>query len=144
MIQIRGGFRAGNPSTPMLRCLVTLPRLSRSRVVEFLVDTGADATTLHPLDTRQMAIRFKQHFAGIPRAAMRGIGGDSDYWEEMAELQFLHEDLAHTDVLVLPIHIAVPTRANSIIESLLGRDVLQHYRFTCDPANDLLLLERPG
>jgi hypothetical protein len=111
-------------------------------MVEFLVDTGADATTLHPLDSRPMGIRYSQHFAGVPVGTMYGIGGESGYWEEMATIQFLHEDLVNWDILTLPIHIAVPTRQNSRLPALLGRDALQFYRFTSDPAQANLTLER--
>lgn len=144
MIRIRGEFRPGSSAFPTIRALVVIPRLSKVRIVDFLIDTGADSTTLHPVDTRQMGIRYRQHFAGIPMGTMYGIGGEAGYWEEVAELKFLHEDLANWDVLTVPIHIAVPTRNNSSTPSLLGRDVLQFYRFTSDPGSSVLTLERPG
>jgi len=142
LVRIRGQFRTGSPPYPTLTGVVLIPRLGKVRLTEFLVDTGADSTTLHPLDARQMGIRFHQHFAGVPMGATWGIGGSSGYWEETAEVQFLHDDLTNWDTLTLPIHIAQPTRDNSTFPSLLGRDVLQWYRVICDSRSGLLQLER--
>jgi hypothetical protein len=140
MARISGQFRAGSPPLPTITALVTIPRLRKERPVEFLIDTGADATTLHPIDTRLMGIR-PLNFVGIPRALMYGVGGNAQYWEEMAELRFLHDDGDYWDVVTLPIHVAVPTRANSAIESLLGRDVIGLYRFTCESLAGILTFE---
>src|SRR3989304_3512495 len=132
LVRIQGSFRTGSPPYPTLTGIVLLPRLGKVRVTECLIDTGADSTTLHPLDTRQMGINFARDFAGVPTGRTLGIGGENGYWEEMAELQFLQENLIDYDRLTLPIHIAAPNRSNSKFPSLLGRDVLQWYRFIAD------------
>lgn len=89
-----------------------------------------------------MGINFAKDFAGVPMGSTAGIGGASGHWEEMAELQFLHQGMADWDTITLPIHIASPTRANSRFPSLLGRDVLQWYKFTADAPAGTILLER--
>lgn len=142
LIRIPGRFRAGSPKNPHISAVVTLPRLVAVRLTEFLIDTGCDVNTLHPLDTRQMGINFSQDFAGIPMGATYGIGGSNGYWEEVAEIQFLHSDIKTWDSITLPVHIAEPSAGNSAFPSLLGRDILQHYRFITDARADEVILER--
>jgi hypothetical protein len=142
LIRIPGQFRAGSPKSPNITAVVTLPRLAAVRLMEFLIDTGCDVTTLHPLDTRQMGLNFSHDFAGIPMGSTYGIGGSNGYWEEVAEIQFLHSDIKTWDTITLPVHIAEPSAVNSAFPSLLGRDILQHYRFISDAKTDEVILER--
>ena len=127
---IEGWFDARG--RPYVAALVILPRLQiPPRQMEFLVDTGADETSLHPKDGN-----------GIPYHDLRhadysdGVGGPATYYSEQAIIVF--EDSSGAHVYFQPIGIAEPTDYNLSIPSLLGQDILRHWRIIHDrPANQL-------
>lgn len=117
---------------PYVAAQVYLPRLEDvSRHLELLVDTGADATSLHLMDC-----------IGIPYEELRdlsetgGVGGVAGYYSEDAFVVF--GDGEGTHIYSMRVDIAVPTRDNMTLPSLLGQDILRHWRVIHDrPANSL-------
>ncbi len=119
---------------PYVSAILVLPRLDFRRLrLEFLVDTGAAQTVLHPRDC-----------AGMPYDRLTaagqsgGIGGLATYYREPAYIAF--RDDARTHVYLQTVGIAEPDDHNDSIPSLLGQDILQHWRVLHDrPANVLTI-----
>ena len=118
----------------MIRIRVSLD--NRSEPVPFLIDTGTDATVLHPHDAhrilgdRLQQIDFQRdprHFAGF------GVGGAVDRVVRDATLTLRSEDRRFYPI-EMPILIARPAPAepgdhgNWRLPSLLGRDFLRRFR----------------
>jgi hypothetical protein len=130
---------------PLVRVALLLPQITQGWVtLNFLLDTGADLTTLHPLDAHVNV--------GIPRAAladpkvwpdrlpMHGVGGISECYRWPAHYGFLHDD-GTTQTIQGQILIAQMSPDNQTIESLLGWDVLQHFQISLDWAGRRITLQ---
>ena len=89
-----------------------------------LVDTGTVATCLHPSDAIRARIPFEELGNEIGYA---GVGGSATYFREVANLLF--EDDSRSRIYRLNLLIAVPAEHNRELPSLLGRDVLNRWRF---------------
>ena len=59
-----------------------------------------------------------------------GIGGDQAEYTEPAEISFFHG--AQVVTYNMPFDVAPVTQYNMGLPSLLGMDVLQHWRMVCD------------
>lgn len=115
---IEGFWQAGPLGTvprPYVRVAVLVPEFGTSiAAIDFLVDTGADTTCVHPLD----AIRL-----GIPVAALMdpnlwpakepagGIGGSAVYYVVDALYGFL-QDNGGLPTVSAPIRIGEPREEN--------------------------------
>ena len=119
-----------------VRCQLDIPRLSVTGVVEFRVDTGADRTSLHPGASTFLGVPFERLETRNTRVAS-GLGGQITYFQEPAQLLFEDdvEGLERVDVNLL---IAEPILRNATLPSLLGLDVLHHWRMNFDPPSGLL------
>ena len=107
-----------------------------SREIAFLIDTGADATVLHPTDAYRLlsddfrAIQFDNE---AHRVAGEGVGGAVDRVVRDATLTLRSEDRRFYPI-EMPILIARPNPAepgdhgNWRLPSLLGRDFLRQFR----------------
>lgn len=104
-------------------------------VVPFLIDTGAATTCVHPLDAINRlsipATTLQQQQAWHHHETYHGIGGSALYYVVPVEYAFL-TDQGHTHVLPGHVRIARPLPHNQNMESLLGWDVLQHFRLVAD------------
>lgn len=128
------------PLWPTIRGTLSLPALSESRAdVDFLLDTGAAFSIVHPRDIRRLSADVYDDIAGREVVTGRGIGGQASYFEEEAVLSFEHTDGALISY-ILPVHIAVPTADNADYPSLLGMDFLMHFRMTMSHREGLLEL----
>ena len=78
---IHGWF--GAQGRPYVFAAVTLPRLGYTHRVRLLVDTGADVTSLHPMDCEGLAYEM----LGVT-SETTGIGGTVEYYREPALLTF--------------------------------------------------------
>ena len=117
--------------------LVRLSLGGRSGDMWFLIDTGAEATVLHPADAQRFLGDDLQRidFARDRyRAAGLGVGGGADRVARDATLT-LRSVADETYAVEMPILIARPAPAepgdhgNWRLPSLLGRDFLRHFRF---------------
>ena len=130
----------------MVRVALFLPKITPDWVgVDFLLDTGADVTSLFPQDAF--------HVVGIDEATInnsavcpnpRPMGRDSacgKCYPWPAKYAFLHED-GQWQMIDGEIDIVRPSPDTMSIESLLGWDVLQHFRITIDWPQDHVSLER--
>ena len=116
---------------PILRAGLLIPRFGISRQVNFLVDTGAINTCLHPNDGQYIHIPFDELRA--PQSSI-GIGGSQPYYQEPAVIILTDSDGEHRFPIILSIakpQSITPSDPDPIINripSLLGRDVLNRLR----------------
>ena len=106
------------------------PTLKIDESIRFLLDTGADNTSLHPLAARRARIPFDQ--LGN-RTNSRGIGGISSYFREPAILVF--DDAAQLRLYEVELRIADPNENNQRLPSLLGRNIINYWYMQYDPTN---------
>jgi hypothetical protein len=131
----------------MIRVLLYLPGISKNWVpVDFLLDTGAGTSVVHPLDaTTKLGI----HDAALRNPAIwpiqrtaYGIGGSSPEYSVPAIYALQHDDgtwARHREDLAT----ARPMPGNQTLPSLLGWDILRHYRVIADWRARLVRLEVP-
>jgi hypothetical protein len=144
---IRGYFEPFRFERPVaqIEVDVSLPRVSPFPAkIEFLIDTGATSSTVHPSD---MLSRFRvipSELASAERwprqRAGWGIGGRVIDYIESAELRF-RRDNGTVLMLAQDILIAQFTPENEDLPSLLGWDVLRHFRLTLDARTSLVQLD---
>jgi hypothetical protein len=146
---IPGYFDPALPSwpRPLIRVMLYLPSISKNWApVDFLLDTGASSSCVHPLDATTRI--------GISDASLRtpslwalqrtshGVGRSSADYVVPAYYALQHDDgtwATHREDLA----IARPTTANQGIPSLLGWDILRHYRVVVDWSGNSIRLETP-
>jgi hypothetical protein len=129
---------------PVVRVSLHLPRITKDFVaIDFLLDTGATNTCLHPQDAMTKV--------GIPmgtlsrpdrwhqRMRMPGIGGSPEYYIWPAIYGFDHDD-GHFQQLSGEIRIAPLPATNPSLPSLLGWDVLRYFRVDVDFAGQQVVL----
>ena len=133
---IRGYFdRLGRP---IVSCTIYLTQLGVASYVDFLVDTGASVTALHPRDGLRLGIPFDE-LAGDP-VNIGGTTGNYPYYPQPAELTFADSGRGHG--ILVELRIAKPAEDSSHrilrIPSLMGRDALNRWRLDYDPRNNNL------
>ena len=120
---------------PLIQIAVALE--DRNDDIWFLIDTGADATVLHPADAQSLlgdGLRRIDFGSDPYRAAGLGVGGGVDRVVRDATLALRSVD-DEVYAVGMPILIARPAPAepgdhgNWRLPSLLGRDFLRHFRF---------------
>lgn len=145
MLSVRGYFSGDEQRRPLVTARVVIPRLAVSADIEFLVDTGADLTTIQ-WDDRSL-LRDGNGYPLRADAAFPDefpLSGISDervrYGRDIAMLAFDTEQ-GPTMIARLPVGVALERRRG--IPSLLGRDFLSGFRLDCNMPADTLTLERP-
>ena len=134
---IRGYFDPNfTDPLPTVRVGLFLPGITPSSVsVNFLLDTGADTTALHPRDAIfRVGINeanLNQPSLWPRRRRAGGVGGTGEYYLHPAHYAFRHDD-GRVQVIQADVWIARPSSANETLESLLGWDVLRHFRIELD------------
>ena len=98
--------------------------------VEFIVDSGAGSTLLHPRDAQGRVGIQPFHQADLSRRAGRvtytGVGGNVTYFVTPVRYRFQHDD-GRYQYIDGTINVA-PLRAdNRQLPSVLGWDVLSHF-----------------
>jgi hypothetical protein len=148
---IRGFFsptHLGNPepavtAVPLLDAFLYLPLTDTHISLQFLVDTGADMTVLHPRDSlRLIADEVAwDKLRAQPAETLGGAGAGLPYYLVPVVIGLEHED-GMIDSLPLTIGIGEPAPAIEGHESLLGRDVLAHYWLSFIQPESLVLEAR--
>ena len=117
----------------MYRAVLFCPRIHVNGYIDFLVDTGADVTTLHPRDAIVMSVPYELFYPGSP---IFGIGGVESTYEERAVIVF--DDGQYMRFYALHLSIAQPKPENLALPSLLGQDILRHWNMVHDKSKDRL------
>jgi hypothetical protein len=135
---ISGVFVTG--SSPFVKARVRVPRLVTERTLTFLMDTGADRTSVHLRDALQLVgyagLRTLRKLGNI--STLGGISGSADYYVVSAQIIFTHDDGTeqgfNTDLrIVKPARRRSKKRANQLrIPSLLGKDVMSRFAVVFD------------
>ena len=113
-----------------------LPRLGWSGNVSFIFDTGADTSLPMPLDAQRMGIDY-----GLfeTEASALGIGGPSENFVGPAYVDFAGDEALYGYEIEL--HVCKPADEPRTVPSLLGRDIIDRWRVTCDKSPSELLAE---
>ncbi len=120
---------------PFIRGRLFISRLDVDSEIYFLLDTGADVTCIHPGDLKQIGI--EADFLPIGSVIEpSGIGGRGRYFEETAVIFF--EDETALRLYAINLYIAEPNEDMEHLPSVLGRDIINQWSMTYDPANDKL------
>ena len=127
----------------MVRIVVSLPRLNLYGPTTFLIDTGADFSTIHPAGGLRLGGDYARAFAGFTPSAIGGVGGQAAEFKEPCTL-LLEASSGQWDQIPTTVGVAVPTTANLLLPNLVGRDVLRHYRFVFQETAEIAILQAPG
>jgi hypothetical protein len=130
---IRGRY-GDTTGRPYFEGRLFLPRLKIVALISFLADTGADQTTIMPLDGAKAAIPYGA--LRNPHVAV-GIGGEARSFAEIAVLTFAHPGVALYSY-EFRISIIAPSPAIMRVPSLLGRDVMDNWNMRVDPLRKIL------
>ena len=133
---ISGLFLPARPPYPFVSAEPTILGLRHEIApVNFLIDTGAARTCIHPLDAnlimripRSRLMDARQWSSSVRGG---GVGGAGRYFVEPATLTFTNDD-GSPEVVETEIWIAEMTLANQRLPSLLGWDILRHFRLITD------------
>ncbi|MCI0441504.1 MAG: retroviral-like aspartic protease family protein [Chloroflexi bacterium] len=128
---IRGTF--DSRGRPYVQGRLFIPGLKVTGNVDFLVDTGADRSALHPRDGTRLNLPYDQLQQSID---IGGVGGNSRYFVERAYLFFV--DGRKLRVYRIGIAIPRPRQNIAMLPSLLGRDVIDNWWMRYDPLGSRL------
>jgi len=107
-----------------------LPRFNVRASISFLVDTGADMTSLYPLDGARMGLDYSKLDPNKAITITGATGTNTDYLEDAVAV-FL--DFSGR-LCMYAIQIVVSTvSGGSTTPTLLGRNVLDHWRLHYEP-----------
>jgi hypothetical protein len=131
-----GTFDPASPEwpVPLVRAHLYVPGITTTwQIAEFLLDTGASSTILHPAQAVAVGFTLDQLQTPQPwdREAVSGVGGDVTNYVLPAGYGFVFPD-ASTKVLRGAIRVAPLTPESARLPSLLGWDVLQYFRVVTD------------
>ncbi|MDE2765810.1 MAG: retropepsin-like aspartic protease [Chloroflexota bacterium] len=112
-----------------------------ARVV-FLVDTGADRTTLMPRDINALGLDLRLDEFG--RSQTTGVGGSVQTSQAPASLFFADDEIPdglRRVNLIIDLLMPEDAQAAARLPSLLGRDFLNRCACVFDPANNRLAID---
>lgn len=121
---------------PIVRVSLTIDSITREPAeVDFVVDSGSHFTCLQPNDASLWAgiaeARLEDPRAWPTTTGGSGIGGGSIFFPMPAAFTFRHES-GRSQTIRQTIYIAHLTQANMYMPSLMGWDLLRHFRLLLD------------
>ena len=150
---IRGYYRRSErfpspPPAPHINALVYIPVLERTVAIEFLLDTGADVTSLLPQSVRTLGIALDsvKPLEGTPER-LEGVGGYASC-KVVEAIVNLPEDAGAAVFTRFRVNLVLiegePTQADGPHEPLsavIGRDILNQCECTFNAATGHVTLE---
>ena len=131
---IRGYFNGRN--RPYVECRLHILRLDIGDRVRLLFDTGADRTCLNPRAINQIGI-LKDLLENPLDVA--GIGRDkATFYREPTVLIFFDTDGDTQYTYPIELLIAEETTVNQNLDSVLGRDIFDHWNTIYYPSENRL------
>ena len=136
---IEGGWeRKHSEPAPYVEGRVKIARLGVEGDMRFLVDTGADATTLQMSDRRRLGIPLSQL---SPQVYVESVGGLASYSQEPASVWLYDRAADAWRIFSIMIEIYDGEGQADDFPSLLGLDVLNRCRCAIDASAGSVLLE---
>lgn len=133
-------------SQPVIEASIVFPSLEIGHEVQFVVDTGADATCVTKLDSMDGAFHPSKLPEGITvlGAETEGVGGVSnDYFINEPALLSFEEFNENRERFSLHIEYLPGIRVSEGSPmNLLGRDILHRFRMEYDPIKQVIDLQR--
>jgi len=133
---------------PLIDVTIKIPMLAIEKPFTLMVDSGAGITALHVRDVPRLGERGYRLIRRLNNSSNpSGVGGSAIYFGVPAQIVFEHEDGAleqHDFVLWVAKRARKGSRklANQLkIPSVLGRDVLCHFRMVMDYSNNQLFFD---
>ncbi len=133
---------------PLVEVTIKIPMLAIEKPFTLMVDTGSHMTALHVRDVPRLGERGYRLIRRLNNSLnSSGVGGSAIYFVVPAQIVFEHEDGAleqHDFDLWVSKRARKGSRklANQLkIPSVLGRDVLYHFRMVMDYSNNQLFLD---
>lgn len=123
---------------PLVAALLQLPTLGVEGEVTFLLDTGTHTSCVLPYDGRRLGVDYSR-LAG-PLSQTHGLGGSVESVSVPAFLVFDEDDGVHRFYEFI-IDVMPDTLELQGMPSLLGQDILAHWRLTHSPGEGLLQAE---
>ena len=126
---------------PYVEAGVEFPRLGLGATITFLIDTGADNTSLHPADIARFPISYRR-LRRSTSVYPNGIGGSMGYFQELAILYF-RDTSGPLRRFGCAIHICQRTTEKGVegLPSILGRDFLNLCSSSMDKATNSVLMD---
>lgn len=129
---IRGKFSL--EGRPYIDGHISILRLGIERApISLLFDTGADSTCIHPYDAQAIGVPI---WSLTPNARGAGIGGVVEYATFEATVELPHDkrfwQKSLTSIFHVNLRVAIPSRGNWRLPSILGRDVIDRCRVRYD------------
>jgi len=132
---------------PYVQAALLLPRLGLEGLVNFMIDTGADNTTLSLVDVERMNLDYRR-LKRDSLVPVEGIAGQQYFYREQAILMLRDEN---GDVYVFPIEVHIPKRGELSqtnrqrrLPFLLGRDVVNQCMVEMDSHDGVVELRPPA
>ena len=127
---IKGFFPTGiHPlPAPYVQAALFLPRLQSHGLISFMIDTGADNTTLSLIDVERLNLSYRR-LKRNSLVEVEGFGGEQHCYTEYAILLFRDED-SKTYYFSINVHIPKKGKTRDQREqqrrllSVMGRDVI--------------------
>ena len=118
---------------PYIQGRLFLPRISVDGYIDFLVDTGADTTCLHPRDAKRLKTPFSKLRNPV---SVDGAGGSNTYFLEPGLLTV--DDGRYVRAYFMRVAIAEPIEGIERLSSVLGQNILRYWKMRHDPPSGRL------
>ena len=129
------------PAAPRIAVFVSVGAMRQAVEVDFLVDTGADRTTLMPRDINALGLDLRSD--AFDRSQTTGVGGSVQTRQAPAVLYFVDDeapDGLRRVNLTIDLLMTEDAHAAMRLPSLLGRDFLNRCACLFDPAANRLAM----